>query len=109
MSDTLITVLANIHGTMSMRGRDEIERRERYNQFFCLLVEHLDYDESQWETDIFRTSDRWGFRADEVKEYLASLQNAGLIDISVSDNGRVIVRLTSDAPKRAAMCILLDM
>ncbi len=92
-----------------MRGREGIERRERYNQYFCLLAEHLDYDESQWETDIYATSDSWGFHAEEVEEYLASLRNLGLIDVISTDNGRVIVRLTSDAPKRATMCILLDL
>lgn len=105
----LIIALANVHRTICMRGREGTERRKRYNEYFCLLAEHLDYDESQWETDIYTTSDSWGFRADEVEEYLASLQNLGLIDVNSTDNGRVIVRLTSDAPKRAAMCILLDL
>ncbi len=109
MSDTLISALDNVCRMMSMRGRDGIERRERYNQYFCLLAEHLDYDESQWETDIYATSENWGVRAEEVGEYLASLQDLGLIDVSTTDNGRVIVRLTSNAPKRAAMCLLLDL
>ncbi|MGZ4919018.1 MAG: hypothetical protein ACXVIP_02140 [Halobacteriota archaeon] len=109
MSDMLIITLANVHGTIGMRGREGVERRERYNQYFCLLAEHLEYDESQWETDIYATSENWGFHAEEVGEYLASLQDLGLITVSSTDNGRVIVRLTSDAPKRAAMCILLDL
>ncbi len=92
-----------------MHGREGVERRERYNQYFCLLAEHLDYDENQWEPDIYATSDSWGFRAEEVGEYLSSLQNLGLIQVRSTDNGRVIVRLTSDAPKRAAMCVLLDL
>ncbi len=92
-----------------MQGREGVERRQRFNQYFCLLAEHLGYDESQWETDIYATSDGWGFRADEVEEYLASLQDLGLIDVSSADNGRVTVRLTGDAPKRATMCILLDL
>ena len=92
-----------------MHGREGVERRERYNQYFCLLAEHLGYDENQWETDIYATSDRWGFHAEEVEGYLTSLQNLGLVDISSTDDGRIIVRLTSDAPKRAAMCILLDL
>ncbi len=92
-----------------MRGKEEVERRERFNQFFCLLAEHLDYDENQWETDIYSTSSRWGFGADEVEAYIAALQDLGLIDVSSTDTGRVIVRLTSNAPKRAAMCILLDL
>ncbi len=92
-----------------MRGREGVERRERYNQYFCLLAEHLDYDENQWETDIYTTSDGWGFHAEEVEGYLASLQDLGLITVSATDNGRVIVRLTSDARKRAAMCVLLDL
>ncbi len=105
----LITTLGNVHGAMSTRKTEEVERRERYNQYFCLLAEHLDYDENQWETDIYTTSDRWGFHTEEVKEYLTSLHDLGLIDVSFTDNGRVIVRLTSDAPKRAAMCLLLDL
>ncbi len=105
----LIIALANLYGTIRMHGREGVERRERYNQYFCLLTEHLDYDESQWETDIYATSASWGFNAEEVEEYLASLQDLGLINVSPTDNGRVIVRLTSHAPKRAAMCVLLDL
>ncbi len=92
-----------------MRSKEGVKRRERYNQYFCLLAEHLGYDEGQWETDIYTTSDSWGFHAEEVKEYLASLQDLGLIEVNSTDNGRVIVRLTSEAPKRAAMCLLLDL
>ncbi len=109
MSDMLISALVKVHGTVRMRGREGVERRKRYNEYFCLLAEHLDYDESQWETDIYATSESWGFHAEEVEQYLASLQDLGLINISSTDNGRVIVRLTSNAPKRAAMCLLLDL
>jgi len=92
-----------------MEGKDGVERRQRFNQFFCLLTEHLKYDEGHWEANIPSTARRWGFDTEEVDGFLAALEKLGLIEITTTNTRRVIVRLTYEAIKRADLCVLLDL
>jgi len=92
-----------------MEASEGVERRQRFNQFFCLLTEHLKYDEGHWEANIHSTARRWGFNTEEVDGFLASLEKLGLIEITATDTKRMIVRLTYEAIKRADLCVLLDL
>jgi len=109
MSDTFISSSREVHNTICMHGREGIERRQRFNQFFCLLAEHLEYDEDHQEADCYETARGWGFTTEEIDAFLASLEELGFIETSSTATQRVTVRLTHDAVKRSDMCVLFDL
>src|SRR3974377_768282 len=109
MSDTFIFCSCEVHRTIRMHGREGVERRQRFNEFFCLLAEHLEYDEDHQEADCHTTAHSWGFTTEEVDNFLSSLEELGFIEISPTATHRIIVRLTHDAVKRSDMCVLFDL